>query len=305
MNPNEMSSRDLREWHETMPQSATVHYVSEPGQWQGIQVMRARHTLRRFKVASGGHVIMVYRGEPTRCDVHQGRITRSHTQRDGNVYLFPAGETIDATCDGQPNEDIYLKLIPSFVNDVALTMGFGPAQSEIVLGSSEDDAHIRHIAALYDVELTNGGVNGRLFGETLAHVLAVHLLRKYAAFPSAIPQSEVAPNRAELRRAIAYIHDNLATDLSLKEIAAEVGYSPYHLHRLFRSVMGKPIHRYVIEARLERARALLRSTRLPVAEIATDVGFSDRGHLARNLKRYTGLTPSQLRNPTSASLHPS
>jgi AraC family transcriptional regulator len=291
-----MSAQDLREWHETNPESATVTYVSQPGQYQGIQVMRASHRLRRFKVTSGGHVVMIYHGNPTECQVHNGKSTQRKLQVDGNAYLFPAGEQVDATCDGNINDDVYLKLQPEFLNRVATQAGLRQENVELVLHADPEDRHLKQIAALFDGELKGDCLNGRLFGESLAHALAVHLLRKYAVIPAKISEPIASLSNPKLRMAIAYIHDNLAEDLTLAEIAAEVGYSPYYLHRLFKLAVGKPIHQFVTEARLARARTLIRSSSLPIAVIAAEVGFSDHGHLARHLRRSTGLTPRQLRD---------
>ena len=100
-----------------------------------------------------------------------------------------------------------------------------------------------------------------------------------------------AKRRSELQRAITYIQDNLASDLSLDAIAREAGLSSYHFARLFAECFGTPPHQYVILARVERAKALITRDGLPLGEAAQRVGFADQSHFTRHFKRLVGVTP--------------
>ena len=55
------------------------------------------------------------------------------------------------------------------------------------------------------------------------------------------------------------------------------------------------MHQYVIQRRVDRAKALLRDSRLPIAQVAAEAGFAHQSHLARHLRRIAGVSPSQLR----------
>jgi hypothetical protein len=68
--------------------------------------------------------------------------------------------------------------------------------------------------------------------------------------------------------ALDYVGDNLAADLTLVEIAREVGMSPYHFSRMFKLSTGLSPHQYVMRQRIERAKALLTNTDLPVGVVA-------------------------------------
>jgi len=56
-----------------------------------------------------------------------------------------------------------------------------------------------------------------------------------------------------------------------------------------------PIHAYVVERRVERARGLIAAGELPLAEIALAAGFVHQSHMARWMRRLLGTTPAQLR----------
>ena len=69
----------------------------------------------------------------------------------------------------------------------------------------------------------------------------------------------------------------------------------HHFARLFKRSTGSAPHQYVLQQRIERAASLLRSTPLPIAEIAHRCGFNDQSHLANSFKRMHGQSPSAFR----------
>jgi AraC family transcriptional regulator len=103
-----------------------------------------------------------------------------------------------------------------------------------------------------------------------------------------------------LKQVLAFIEDQLAEDLSLDQIASSANLSPSHLKSLFRQAMGLPVHQYVIQRRLERAKALITQDNLTMAEIAAATGFAHQSHLARHIRRATGLPPNVIRRRFAA-----
>jgi AraC family transcriptional regulator len=98
-----------------------------------------------------------------------------------------------------------------------------------------------------------------------------------------------------LRHVIDYIEAHLDQDLTLAELAAVAGFSLSHFKPLFRQAVGMPVHRYVLERRIERARMLLAGSDKSMTEIAIEAGFAHSSHMARCLRRVLGLSPSQIR----------
>ena len=112
-------------------------------------------------------------------------------------------------------------------------------------------------------------------------------------------QEEVPPLRtlthAQLKPAIDYVHTHLHEDLSLVQIAKVINISPTYFASLFKCTMGISPHQYVIKQRVYGAKLLLLTTDLPIADIAFQVGFSSQSHLNQQFKRFTGMTPKQVR----------
>ena len=78
-------------------------------------------------------------------------------------------------------------------------------------------------------------------------------------------------------------------------LARVSGVSEAHFARSFKEAFGLPPHRYLLTRRIERAKALLRETDLPVTEIAFQTGWSSLGTFGRTFRDVTGETPGELR----------
>ncbi|MBI3346308.1 MAG: helix-turn-helix transcriptional regulator [Burkholderiales bacterium] len=101
---------------------------------------------------------------------------------------------------------------------------------------------------------------------------------------------------AARRRVLEFVDAHLDdADLSLPRLAAQAHLSEFHFARMFRASMGCTVHDWVAARRLDRARGLLRSTALPLADIAAACGYAGASHLSRHVKTATGATPGQFR----------
>jgi AraC-like DNA-binding protein/PAS domain-containing protein len=100
---------------------------------------------------------------------------------------------------------------------------------------------------------------------------------------------------AALRRVCEFVESRLEDSLSVDALAAQARLSVYHFARAFRHSTGVSPHRYVLQQRVRRAKRLLVETDLPLARIASAVGFSDQGHLSRQFGALVGTTPSSYR----------
>jgi len=109
------------------------------------------------------------------------------------------------------------------------------------------------------------------------------------------PVAPHATHRARVDEAIARIEGTCHAPLSLADLAADAGLSPFHFLRVFRRVTGTTPHQYVLGARLRRAARLLLATSRPVTEIAYEVGFEDLSNFIRTFHRAVGASPSAFR----------
>jgi AraC family transcriptional regulator len=150
-----------------------------------------------------------------------------------------------------------------------------------------------------DAELTAGGAGGRMAAESLAHLLAVHLIRQVTAPRRPARGRDGVLPRGRLRAVVAYIEEHLEAGPTLEQLAAVARLSPCHFARQFRRATGLPPHQYVIARRVERAKELLEGGGdLCLAQVAARAGFSDHSQFSRHFKRLVGITPRRYRTPS-------
>ena len=112
-----------------------------------------------------------------------------------------------------------------------------------------------------------------------------------------------ATTRREVHRRISlatdYLHSNYCEQLDLDELGKVACLSKYHFLRLFTLVHGITPHQYLLRKRAKAALRLLQTTSLDVSEIAASVGFTHRDALLRHMRRWTGLSPREIRGTES------
>ena len=113
--------------------------------------------------------------------------------------------------------------------------------------------------------------------------------RKKAQIQNLVDQGQ----RSELEEAI---HERLAdSELSLKSLASQLGFSPSYLSVLIKKELGLPFQDYLIQERMKKAKLLLLTTDLKIYEIAEQVGFDDMNYFSQRFKQVVGLTPRQFK----------
>ena len=132
-----------------------------------------------------------------------------------------------------------------------------------------------------------------LYRETMDLAAAAQVIRVLQSPTSFGP--DIGDRR--LRRALAYIHDHIAQDISLETLASEGAMSRYHFARAFAKAVGSSPLQYVIGERMELAKARLKTLHAPVSEIALGVGYEDVSRFSRHFKRHVGVTPAAFRRP--------
>lgn len=167
-------------------------------------------------------------------------------------------------------------------------------QFELIPHLIIQDALIYQIGMGLQHQLKTYGAHSRLYAESAATFLAVHLLQTYSTRKVVVPQYEGGLPQQKLKQAIEYIQEHLAQEISLDELADYLGISRYYFCRLFKQSIGISPYQYVIQQRVERAKQLLLQGRMSISDIAIACGFAHQSHLNRHFKRLIGVTPKTL-----------
>jgi len=139
-----------------------------------------------------------------------------------------------------------------------------------------------------------------LSGIAVANRLIAFLLGVAAAREAAATQAR----GARFRKVFAHIaaHVGEPEELTVERLAAVAGLSPSRFKASFKQEMGIPPAEYALRMRVEEARRRLAVTGGPITRIAFDLGFSSSQYFASVFKRFTRLTPREVRDGGS-SLH--
>lgn len=123
----------------------------------------------------------------------------------------------------------------------------------------------------------------------------LHALGVRATAGSTVPARTAGLSRLQLGAVLALMDERIADALTLDELADACRLSRFHFVRQFRQATGHSPYHYLQCRRVERARALLTSTRLPVAHIGSAVGFPEPSHFSRTFARHVGMSPLHYR----------
>ena len=96
-----------------------------------------------------------------------------------------------------------------------------------------------------------------------------------------------------IKKALDYIDSNFHKDISLDELAGELGISSYYFSKLFKEEKGEGFVEYLTGRRVEEAKALLKSPEHSIKEVGVACGYSDPNYFSRIFKKATGMTPTE------------
>jgi AraC family transcriptional regulator len=165
---------------------------------------------------------------------------------------------------------------------------------ELVPQFAKSDPLLYQLGLSLKTVLEQNPTGSRLYAETTAAMLSVHLLQHYGQRKPDFKDYADGLPRSTLCRVIEYIHAHLDQELGLAELAAVSHLSSHYFTRLFKQSTGLTPHQFVIRRRVERAKALLLAGEDSIAEIAQQVGFANQAHLNVHIKRLLGITPKMI-----------
>jgi AraC family transcriptional regulator len=224
-----------------------------------------------------------------------GAVGRPAQLSPGKAWLVPAGATLsyDWTGAGDGTREMILMVLPE--DDLARTAELlGRRQpTPVTLPGTvlTEDPVVRSVLTGVTRALS-AGVD-ELYAESSAAFLLAHMLSQYGSgAPSPVG---IGREDARVQTAVEFIRDSLHLPVTLADIAASAGLSPYHFGRVFRVATGVPPHRFLTRMRIDVARRRLADSDLSVTEVAQLCGFSSASQFSTAFRRETGMAPRTFR----------
>ena len=165
-----------------------------------------------------------------------------------------------------------------------------PNTAFVIVSGYDDFSYCREALRLQITDYILKPVNYEEFG-TCIDSLKISLFERRVS-------SAAEPEKQE-ERAITgitrYLQEHLAEEISLSVLAEQFHLNPQYISQLFKSEIGVNFLVYLTNIRMEKAKKLLLSTALSIAEVAEQSGYGDYRVFTKVFKKSEGITPSQYR----------
>jgi AraC family transcriptional regulator len=240
------------------------------------------------------HVVCLHHFDrPMKIERHLDGRNRRETTAKGDIAFLPADvPTMFRPAKDDPRRILlysYLVFEPSYLAELALSNGIS-RPLEFIPTFATPDPFLHEITAALTSAPRIKDPAANLFIESLLNAACARILRNYAEvrYPLSGPPRLTDD---QLRAAIDYIQDHIRESLDLGSISRAAGLSEFHFARLFKAATGDTPFQFVTRTRMERAKQLLRKTRLPIFEIAERVGFQKPSHFSARFRAVSGCGP--------------
>jgi AraC family transcriptional regulator len=237
------------------------------------------------------HVFVIHRrGDLKFMEIEfQGGPSGRCLPRVGDVWVIPADHRYAALAQGAMVGFCEIVVPTSIFGDRGLTPRVG-----------YQDTLLHRLVERLAGQMHQDGAAATLFRQSLAQTVQLHIAEHYPAQPRRARSESTArgldPRAQQI--VIDYLHSELDSRIDLDDLAATVDMTANTFLTAFSAAFGTTPHQYLIEQRIERAKALLSSTTASVTEISSTVGFSTPSHFATTFRQRVGVTPTVYRTNT-------
>ena len=171
----------------------------------------------------------------------------------------------------------------------------GAESVEIRSSTRFEDKRVVALISAVQAEEEAGNLLGRLFMDSVAQALASTLVQARGNLKRSLPRYHCGLTPAQLSRVKELVYSRVDQELSLGEMAGAAGLSTNYFNQMFRRSTGQAAHQFVLNARVEHAKDLLKSPKLRVIDVAISCGFQTSQHFARVFRANCAVTPTEYR----------
>lgn len=182
----------------------------------------------------------------------------------------------------------------SALNEVAYEQGVKPVSTLICENEGRLDDAIWSLSQSLLPALDRPDEVGSMYAEHVLLASTTYFANAFGGMRQ-VAETSYGLSSRQVNRVFDLIHDQLHADLSLSTLASEMDLTARQFARAFRKTTGTAPDRWMRHQRIEHAKVMLRTTALPIAQIATACGFVSSDHLARVFSGIVGVAPNTWR----------
>ena len=163
-----------------------------------------------------------------------------------------------------------------------------PDTAFVIVSGYDDFSYCREALRLQITDYILKPVNYEEFGSCIDHL-------KIALFTRQSARQETQQEERPIHAITRYLQEHLEEDISLAVLAEAFHLNAQYISQLFKSEIGVNFLAYLTNIRMERAKKLLLTTPLSIAEVSERSGYGDYRVFTKVFKKTEGITPSQYR----------
>lgn len=260
--------------------------------WERLYVStQAEQPYRSSFCSARTHQLILHLDGPVTVRRGHGGLGSPRRVPPGGLFLHPAAHDLTVELGGD------LRTVHVYLTDEAVQEAAGGTRRvELAEELGRSDPLIEQLVLGLDGVLRTWEPTARTYVDHLSVLLAAQLAR-YHRVRSARGWPGDRPGLTARQLAVAreVMEARLAEPIPLADLAAAVSLSVSQFSRQFKASTGETPHRFLMRLRAEAACRLLRSSTMPIPEVATRCGFSHQEHLTRVLRAQSGTTPAAVR----------
>ena len=260
--------------------------------WERLYVStQAERPYRSSFCSARTHQLILHLDGPVSVRRGHGGLGIPRRVLPGGLFLHPAAHDLTVELGGD------LRTTHVYLTDEAVQEAADvPGRVELAEELGRSDPLIEQVVLGLDGVLRGWEPTARTYVDHLSVLLAAQLARYHSVRPArSQPVGRPGLTGRQLAAARELMEARLAEPIPLADLAAAVSLSVSQFSRQFKASTGETPHRFLMRLRAETACRLLRSTTMPIPEVASRCGFSHQEHLTRVLRAQSGTTPAAVR----------
>ncbi len=260
--------------------------------WERLYVStQAEQPYRSSFCSARTHQLILHLDGPVTVRRGHGGLGIPRRVPPGGLFLHPAAHDLTVELGGE------LQTVHVYLTDEAVQEAAdGRGQVELAEELGRSDPLIEQLVLGLDGVLRAWEPTARTYVDHLSVLLAAQLARYHSVRRAdGWPDDRPGLTARQLTAARELMEARLAEPVPLTDLAAAASLSVSQFSRQFKVSTGETPHRFLMRLRAETAYRLLRSTTMPIPEVAARCGFSHQEHLTRVLRAQSGITPAAVR----------
>ncbi|MGZ2453120.1 AraC family transcriptional regulator [Rhizobium ruizarguesonis] len=231
-------------------------------------------------------------GGHTRRIHHQHHVT-THDFAENSIYIRDLSEAYKADLSGS-FDFLLFEISPAALTRIADGAELSGITS-LAAETASKDIVLANLARALIPALEKPEEASALFIDQMTTAIGTYLVQRYGGRSVATPNRSRSLSRSHEHLAKGLLLENLEGDISIEQVAQACNLSRGYFIRAFRETTGMTPYQWLLSQRIDRARALLRTSNAPLAEVAIACGFADQSHFTRVFASVVGATPGNWR----------